>query len=173
MNCWTMEDRCKVEIGALAPRKCADESGRVRHPACCCIRQKTSPHPFKVVFFPISKLWVPRPCVFCKGGCDAANTIGCYAQRPASHLGGAPPPLHHQLVLPAPAFAGITTGARSLPLRTRRGTPALSLRGGGLCCDARARPPSDYRTGGGESFDSDASIETTHGLGLVAKEKAP
>jgi|SRR5581483_6742946 len=36
---------------------------------------KNSPHPFKVVSFPISKLWLPRPCVFCKGGCDAANTM--------------------------------------------------------------------------------------------------
>src|SRR5579864_509309 len=96
--------------GALAPRECADVSGRVGHPACCGVRQKTSP-PFKVVFLPVSKLWVPRPCVFCKGGCDAANTMGCYAQRPASHLWGAPPALHHEFVLPAPAFARISTGA--------------------------------------------------------------
>ena len=27
-------------------------------------------------FFPTSKLWVPRPCVFCKGGYDAADTMG-------------------------------------------------------------------------------------------------
>jgi len=29
---------------------------------------------FEVGFlFPLSKLWVPRPCVFCKGGNDAAD----------------------------------------------------------------------------------------------------
>ncbi len=27
-------------------------------------------------FFPIPKLWVPRPCDFCKGGNDAADTMG-------------------------------------------------------------------------------------------------
>jgi hypothetical protein len=27
-------------------------------------------------FLPVSKLWVPRPCVFCKGGYGAADTMG-------------------------------------------------------------------------------------------------
>jgi putative transposase len=27
-------------------------------------------------FFPVPKLWVPRPCVFCKGRYDAAGTMG-------------------------------------------------------------------------------------------------
>ena len=27
--------------------------------------------------FPVSRLWVPRPCVFCKGGQDAAASMGC------------------------------------------------------------------------------------------------
>jgi putative transposase len=27
--------------------------------------------------FPVSKLWVPRPCVLCKGGNDAADTMRC------------------------------------------------------------------------------------------------
>jgi hypothetical protein len=27
-------------------------------------------------FFPVPKLWVPRSCVFCKGGCDAVETMG-------------------------------------------------------------------------------------------------
>ena len=29
-----------------------------------------------LISFPISELWVPRPCVFCKGGYDAACTMG-------------------------------------------------------------------------------------------------
>ena len=33
--------------------------------------------PFRLGFlFPISKLRVPRSCVFCKGGYDAADTMG-------------------------------------------------------------------------------------------------
>jgi len=31
---------------------------------------------FWFVFFPVSKLWVARSCVFCKGGIDAAGTMG-------------------------------------------------------------------------------------------------
>jgi hypothetical protein len=27
-------------------------------------------------FFPVMKLWVPRPCVLCKGGYDAADIMG-------------------------------------------------------------------------------------------------
>ena len=26
--------------------------------------------------FPVPELWVPRPCAFCKGGYDAADTMG-------------------------------------------------------------------------------------------------
>ena len=29
-----------------------------------------------VFFFPVSELWVPRPCVLCKGGYDAADIMG-------------------------------------------------------------------------------------------------
>jgi len=35
---------------------------------------------FSTLFFPVLKLWMPRPCVLCKGGYDAAGTIRiCYA----------------------------------------------------------------------------------------------
>ena len=43
---------------------------RVAHPLCV------------VLFCPVSKPWVPRSCAFCKGGYDAADIMGCYAERP-------------------------------------------------------------------------------------------
>ena len=43
--------------------------------------------PFRVGFSrPISILWVPRSRDFCEGGYNAADTMGFYADRTASHL---------------------------------------------------------------------------------------
>ena|GEM_PF-3419027 len=51
------------------------------------------------------------PRVFCEGGRDAAHTMSCYAQRPASQLRCASPALYHLLLLPAVPFLG-TASAR-------------------------------------------------------------
>ena len=63
--------------------------------------------------FPISRLWVPRSCAFCKGGYDAADTMGC-AQRPASHFWRASPALYHLFLLSAIALVELYQGPRPL-----------------------------------------------------------
>src|ERR1700721_3778052 len=48
--------------------------------------------------FPFRDNGCPVLAFFCKGGNDAAGTIGCYAQRSASHVWGASPALYHLLL---------------------------------------------------------------------------
>lgn len=56
-------------------------------------------------------------------------------------------------------------------LRVRTNTPAIPFCGGGLRCNAGTYPLTAERTGDRDSFDGDASVETTHGPRFVAQEK--
>jgi hypothetical protein len=65
---------------------------------------------------------VPRPCVFGKGGYDAAGTMGCYAQRPASNLRRSSSALYH---LPGYRFYLLDEAG---PVRVNEGWGKFSFR---------------------------------------------
>ena len=77
---------------ALAPPECADQSGRVGHPACCCIRQKTSPPPLSKLFsFPFRNCGCPVLAFFARAGAMlpipwAVMPSGLYRTYGAHHL---------------------------------------------------------------------------------------
>jgi len=127
--------------------------------------------PFNLFFLPVPELWVPRPCAFCKGGHDAADTMGFHAQRPASNLRCASPALYHLFVLPAIAFAEFGTSPRTLPCPPRTDASAIPFRHCRVRCHARAYSPSAHRTRGGQSIDGDASFETACRARTVAQTK--
>ncbi len=65
------------------------------------------------------KGWVARPCVLCKGGHDAVDTMSCYSQRPAPHLRRSTFALYHLLLLPALTFSQHRARPRLLHLYLR------------------------------------------------------
>jgi len=98
-------------------------------------------------FFPVPKLWVPRPCVSCKGGYRCCRYHGMYhAQRPASHLRCASLALYHLFLLSTIAISEPHPQPRPLPLDSRTGTPAIPIRGCGICRDAGTYPSAHHRT---------------------------
>src|SRR5579863_7857400 len=85
------EDRCvaqAVETHAL----CKLHEGRLAHPSR--------------FFLPVPELRVPRSCVLCKGGYDAACRM-CFIMPSGLHrsYGDASPALYHLFVLPTIAFS--------------------------------------------------------------------
>ena len=127
--------------------------------------------PFQL-FFPVPERWVPRPCIFCKGGrrCCLYHFVG-HAQRLASHLRRPSPALYYLLVPWAIAFSARPAQLRPLPGDSGTGTPTLSLRGRGLRCHARTHPPAVDGTGSRNSLDRDAGVEAAHRPRHVAEEK--
>ena len=59
--------------------------------------------PFIMDFLSHSELWVPRPCVFCKGGYDAAATMNCQCLAVYIVSTAHASALYHLFVLPAVA----------------------------------------------------------------------
>jgi len=138
------------------------------------MKQRAGGPPLAFCFFcPISKLRVPRPCVFCKGGYDAARTIVCYAGGLASDLRRASPALHYLVVLSPLASSNFGAGARPRSRYSRTNSAALSLCGGWLRRDARACPPADQRTGGGKPFDGHAGAKAAYSPRPAAAQKTP
>ncbi len=121
---------------------------------------------------PVPEPWVPRPCVFCKGGYDAADTMRCYACRLASHLRRAPSALYHVLMLPPIGFSTHRAQPRSLAVDSGADTQALSLCGRRIRRYARTHSLTHHGARGGHSVYRNAGAETAHGPGPVAKEKA-
>ncbi len=74
--------------------------------------------------------WVPRPCVFCKGGtrCCLYHFV-CHAQRTASHLRRRSPALYHLFLLSAIAFSAYCPKPRPIPLHSGTDSRSLPLRG--------------------------------------------
>jgi hypothetical protein len=125
-----------------------------------------------VVFFPVPELWVPRPCAFCKGGYDAADTMRCYACGLASYVRRAPSALYHLLMLPPIGFSAYRAQPRSRALDSGAGTPALSLCGRRIRRYARTHSPTYHGARGWHSVYRNAGAQTAHGANTVAKEKA-
>src|ERR1700733_4817098 len=127
---------------------------------------------------PVPELWVPRPCVFCKGGrrCCLYYLV-CYAQRTAPYIRRSSSALYHLLVLPAIAFPRFRSLSRPLPLDSGTDAPALPFRGGGVCRDAGAHSPALHGTGDRNSLDCDAGAEAACGQCTAtpaqAEEPAP
>jgi hypothetical protein len=73
-------------------------------------------HPLPLILYPVPVLRVPRPCVFCKGGYDAAGTMRCYACRVTPHLR-----LHHLhfILLGEPGIVRVNVGWGEFSFRNR------------------------------------------------------
>ena len=67
---------------------------------------------------------------FARAGSNNACTMGCHAERTASHLRGASPALYYLLVLSAISFSAGKTQPRLLSCDSRRDSAALPVRGG-------------------------------------------
>ena len=120
---------------------------------------------------PVLRLRVPRPCAFCKGGYDAADTMRCYACWLASHLWCASPALYHLFLLSPIAFLPFCPSALPVSIPSGTDPPEIPLCCGGICCDAGTRASADHRTGSGHSVDGNAGVEAAHSTGFIAAEK--
>src|SRR5580658_8607424 len=117
--------------------------------------------------FPFRDNGCPVLAFFCKGGNDAAGTMGCYAQRSASHVWGASPALYHLLLLSEIAFSQCGSVPRPIPYDPGTDPPALSVRGRRLCRYAGTHPPAFYGARGRNSLHCDAGVEAAHSPRLV------
>jgi hypothetical protein len=122
------------------------------------------------ISLPVPEQWVPRSCVLCKGGYDAACTMGLL--RPAACIGptalitctlSLPRATADCLFFCAPRAAG------HLPRDSGIDSRELSLRRRRLCCDAGTHSPAFDRTRSWDSLDGDASGEAGHGPRFVTQ----
>ena len=111
---------------------------------------------------------MPRPCVFCKGGSDAADIMGSYVASPSALLRGSSPALYHVFLFSSQTAAARREAAGYVPENSGPGPPALPLRGRRLCGDAGTYSSLTRRTGSGDTINGDAGIEAALGAGIAA-----
>jgi len=125
------------------------------------------------LFFPVPKLWVPRPCVFGKGGYLCCRYHGiCHAQRLASHLRRASPALYHLLLLSTIAISEPSPQPRLLPFHSRTGAPAIPIRGGWLRRYAGTYSLARHRARDREPLKGHAGSQAAHGSRVASPAQA-
>src|ERR1700687_3661641 len=97
--------------------------------------------------------------------------MACHASRLASILRCRSLALYPVFLLSPPASSAFRTEPRAVPVRVRTNSPALPLRGGGVCRDAGTHPLTTERARGRDPFHGDASVEAVHGACLVAENE--
>lgn len=122
--------------------------------------------------FPVTKLWGAPSSRFLRGRVRCSLYHGvCRAQGPGSHLRRALPALFYLLVLSAIAISRHCAKPRCLRYDAGTDPRALSVRGHGLCCDARAYSPASDGTRSRHSSNVMQVVKQRTARALLAKRK--